>query len=601
MGNLISVFKDTRGVSGMLCGIILLLLAGCSDPLLSSGNGTKGQEFVPPGNNTENNTPGGEEEITPELPQKGRAVINLVPAETGGILLPRNPDFVCYSAAFTHESGESVPPMNLDGTVQEFTVELEGGLWTVNVLGFTANGTEGEPIPAVRGGTEVAITPEEDSEAAITLEWIGPEAGNAGTLSFTVEFPKDRVKVALLAFSLAGDENQTGYTETVDLTKIAGADISEGVLELPSGIWTMKLILSGLYPPLVINEDLYIYPDKETSTPVYHFDSGDFSEPVKLSGIAELRAYLDSLPENTVADPYLINLGGIDLSSADSTGDTLRTLYDSLTRFAALDLSSCGGSSLPGITVTAAPNKKNLIALSLPETVTALSRNCFAGCTNLTVAELPGVIFAGRGAFADCTVLEQVYLPRLETLEGGISSSQGIFYRCTALSLVWLPEARDIGAYAFYGCTTLKDISLPAAETLGAYSLKNCTALVSVNIPKVHTLDSQVFHGCDSLVSLSLPRVHTIGKQGFYSCNSLISVSLPSALSIGSQTFYGCPALVGITLGENPPVLEGRAVFSGDKPSEAIYVPGHALQAYKASELEGWTELLREKLRPLTL
>jgi hypothetical protein len=93
--------------------------------------------------------------------------------------------------------------------------------------------------------------------------------------------------------------------------------------------------------------------------------------------------------------------------------------------------------------------------------------------------------------------------------------------------------------------------------------------------------------------------LRTVGKQGFYSCDSLASLSLPEVVFLGSQTFYGCPSLASLTLGANPPVLESGALFSKDKPSEAIYVPALALNVYMATETEGWTTALKEKLKPL--
>jgi hypothetical protein len=88
-----------------------------------------------------------------------------------------------------------------------------------------------------------------------------------------------------------------------------------------------------------------------------------------------------------------------------------------------------------------------------------------------------------------------------------------------------------------------------------------------------------------------------MGNQGFYSCDSLSTLSLPSVTSIGKQSFYGCPGLKSLTLGENPPVFDGGAVFAKDKPSEAIYVPAAALDAYMTTELEEWTDLLKKKVK----
>ncbi|MDR3337482.1 MAG: leucine-rich repeat domain-containing protein [Treponema sp.] len=575
--------------------IPVLLFASCIDTLSPPGN-EPDEEFP----DIPESIPDNDSDEDQEPQTKGKAIIELVTDKAGENLLPREWKVVRYSLNFINEAGESAPAVDLEGETFEYAAELEGGLWTVSALGFIAAEGGGEPIPAAEGSAEIDVTEGETVLARIPLAWMSRGGGDTtGTFSFAVEFPNNRIKTAMLTLSRAGDEEQYGYMETIDLKKIHQSNKSEGVLNLPSGTYRMELFMSGLFYYLACTKDLYIYPDMESDDLGYHFDDNDFPEPVELSGAAALRTYLDSLPENSENDPYLIRLSGIDLSSPDTSGDTLRTLYDSLTRFAALDLSDCTGTELPSITVTAAPNKKHLAALILPESVAALSRNCFVGCTNLVTAEFPGVAFIGRGAFADCATLERIFLPRLETLEDGTSSAQGVFCRNTALTQVWLPEARNIGAYAFNGCSALAGLSLPAAETLGAYALKGCLALVSVNIPRVHTTGSQAFHGCDSLVSLTLPSLRTMGNQGFYSCDSLSGLSLPSVTSIGKQSFYGCPVLKSITLGENPPVFDGGAIFSKGKPSEAINVPAAALDAYMTTGLEEWTDLLKEKLKPL--
>jgi hypothetical protein len=575
-----------------------LFFIGCSDPLSSQGNGSEEEFPKLPETTTDMDTG---DDTAGEPQTKGRVIIELVPEGEGVSLLLREPEFIRYVLTFTHESGESLPAVDLDGEKQEYSAELENGNWTVSAIGFIAGDAGGDPIPAALGSTELTVEAEKIRFALITLVRMsrGGEEGESGAFSFAVRFPGNRVRTALLTLSRPGDEEQNGYMEIIDLGKIQESDKSEGVLELPSGAYRVELFVNSLYPPQICAGDLHIYPNKKTEEFGVNYEETDFPAAVELSGAAALRDYLDSSPQNSRNDPYRIRLSGIDLSSADTSGDTLRTLYDSLTRFAALDLSGCTGENIPGITLSAAPNKEHLVALILPESVTKLSRESFKGCANLITAELPGITFIGRGAFSDCAALEWIFLPRLETLEDGDNTAQGVFYRCTALIQAWLPEAHFIGAYSFYNCTALEGISLPAAETLGAYALKGCSSLVSVNIPRAHTAGSQTFHSCGSLVSLTLPALRTIGSQGFYSCHKLTGISLPVVTSIGSQSFYGCSEIKSLTLGEEPPVLDGGVIFSKGKPSEAIYVPAGALETYMATDLEGWTDTLKKKIKPL--
>jgi hypothetical protein len=210
-------------------------------------------------------------------------------------------------------------------------------------------------------------------------------------------------------------------------------------------------------------------------------------EPVmiELTGAAALSTYLVSLPENTADTPYWIKVNGINLAETTKSGDTLRTLYDALTRYVSLDLSGCTGENLPNITSGTAPGKAYLVSLTLPDTVITIGVNAFSGCTNLTSVNMPQVTTIIHSAFSNLPKLTSVYMPQVQTLENDTKSSDGVFYKCVALEAVSMPKIQSIGRDSFYGCSSLLSITLgavpPALEGINIF--KGTQALLALYVP----------------------------------------------------------------------------------------------------------------------
>jgi hypothetical protein len=210
-------------------------------------------------------------------------------------------------------------------------------------------------------------------------------------------------------------------------------------------------------------------------------------EPVLegINGVAALGSYLAALPENTEDTPYPVKVNGIDLETTKSSGDTLRTLYDALSRYVALDLSDCTGEALPNVTVKTAPNKVYLVSLTLPDTVMTIAINAFSGCTALTSVNMPKVSTIIRGAFSNLAKLSSVSMPEVQSIETSKTTTSGVFYKCIALTSVSLPKVTSIGDNAFYGCTELESLTLGATPPVleGEQVFKNASRLSAIYVP----------------------------------------------------------------------------------------------------------------------
>ena len=94
----------------------------------------------------------------------------------------------------------------------------------------------------------------------------------------------------------------------------------------------------------------------------------------------------------------------------------------------------------------------------------------------------------------------------------------GTFANCTSLENVYIPENMEgIDYFAFYNCISLEKIYLPDnIWNIGPRAFENCKSLKEIHIPKkLKILRRCAFAGCSSL-NLTLPdSVQEIGKNAF--------------------------------------------------------------------------------------
>ena len=227
---------------------------------------------------------------------------------------------------------------------------------------------------------------------------------------------------------------------------------------------------------------------------------------------------------------------------------------------------------------------KNLVSVTLPESITYLTNYTFEFCSNLTTINLPeGLTSIGQRVFSGCSSLADIKLP-----DAIISIGQRGFASCTSLTSINLPEGlTDIGEEVFSGCTSLSDTTWPTNITrIEAGTFSDCNNLTSfdfshltsigdsafsgcgfktVTIPEnVTNIGNNVFSGCENLRSAKLPlNTEKINEGMFSSCRRLSEIEIPASVKeIGDSAFAGCNALTEITLPEGLTSI-GDSAFSG--------------------------------------
>ena len=194
-------------------------------------------------------------------------------------------------------------------------------------------------------------------------------------------------------------------------------------------------------------------------------------------------------------------------------------------------------------------NRRELVAVFLPASVTAIKSDAFVGCRSLRSVTLPseGGVGIGAGAFRDCHSLCEVIGG-----ENMTAVQEEAFRGCRSLPAVpFASDVKHIGARAFSGCTGIRTLTLsPSLRALGKAAFENCSALEEVEILSPQGVAPYAFRGCRTLRSLTLPQELSVLPVGMLSeCTQLSNLELPAGLKkIGKKAFYQAMSLKKLTL-----------------------------------------------------
>ena len=405
----------------------------------------------------------------------------------------------------------------------------------------------------------------------------------------------------LVAYGLI--DNDTAYTVAAACNVIEGSPAPKGKLVIPSeykGLPVTEVYTSGFANCMEITS--VILPESISSIGAYAFKNCEGMARIKLP------IYMEGKLLQTFK--YCTKLTEIDLphgiSSLNATfGGGLKRLVIPATVTEIAWNTFVGCDQLEDLTVEegnpvyksdgncilSCEDNTLMIGISssvIPEYVTTIGANAFAGCKDLTSIIIPrGVTNMIGSPFSRCD-----NITNLKVAEGNpVYRSEGnciikrenneLVNGCK--NSVIPADVKIIGESAF-NSSGITSLVLPHGVTsieLGAFSA--CRALTSIVIPNTVTyIASDAFQLCEALTSIEIPGsvksigdmafsrsgiaslkicngVTEIGEYAFSACVNLKNVRIPvSVTSIGDAAFYNNDYTHAVTLSKNVEVMPDR-------------------------------------------
>ena len=237
-----------------------------------------------------------------------------------------------------------------------------------------------------------------------------------------------------------------------------------------------------------------------------------------------------------------------------------------------------------GLKVTSIGNrafaeKTNIISVVIPESVTNIEYDIFAGCASLTSIKVDekNPVYDSRN---NCNAII-------------LTATNELIVGCQTTIIP--SSVTSIGNGSFKDCIGLTNIEIPSSVTsIGASSFSNCIGLISIEIPStVTSIVSNVFSGCASLTSIKVDEknpvydsrnncnaiiltatnelmvgcqatiipssVEIVGYSAFFKCTNLTSIFIPASVNIVDRdAFYKCENLTSIKVDINNEVYDSR-------------------------------------------
>ena len=216
-------------------------------------------------------------------------------------------------------------------------------------------------------------------------------------------------------------------------------------------------------------------------------------------------------------------------------------------------------SEINGTPVTtignAAFRDSSVTSVTIPDSVTEIGANAFAGCTNLTSVKYGGdwsklTIQSGNPAVQDAA-----NAPLFDFTFTPDNTAVIVRYKGTAAD-VTIPSRYKgkpvtmIDHAAFYN-SVVTSVTIPDSVTsIRDSAFVFCSQLTNISIPNsVTAIGSFAFDGCTKLESITLPSsLSTIQSYAFYNCGNLKTIRIPVSVTfIENFAFDGCPSSMTVT------------------------------------------------------
>ena len=178
-------------------------------------------------------------------------------------------------------------------------------------------------------------------------------------------------------------------------------------------------------------------------------------------------------------------------------------------------------------------------------TVTRIAESAFSACPELLAVSIPSsVTYVGNKAFANCTWLDSVAWHPVRMYSTSYAYNTCPFYNDKKITkFTFGPTVQRIPAYLCYDLDGITELHFPAGlQFIANYAFNHMDGIKAVTIPDgVNSMGTGPFSSCYNLASINIPSsLEAIPDEFCNGCSALTQIDIPSTVtSIGKNAFYG--------------------------------------------------------------
>jgi hypothetical protein len=245
-----------------------------------------------------------------------------------------------------------------------------------------------------------------------------------------------------------------------------------------------------------------------------------------LSALCAIVLGVNSIPILTFANSLEVKAVTVDSEEEYTVGNSESNSEDSTGKYWSKNINytlkngvlTFSGKGELDTNYSAIKNKDNIKEIIVGNGITSLDDDIFYNYKNLmkvTIADT--VTFIGTYAFSGCTSLKEINLP-----DGVTSIGDSTFYNCINLKKIIIPKsATYIGFDAFNGCSSLTEVIISDKVTsIDNFAFENCSSLSEIILPEnVTSIGLWSFYGCTSLKEITIKNKSCIINNGDFTIN----------------------------------------------------------------------------------
>lgn len=174
------------------------------------------------------------------------------------------------------------------------------------------------------------------------------------------------------------------------------------------------------------------------------------------------------------------------------------------------------------------------------DTIQALGKDAFLGCTALVNVEISSLSAFPDGAFKGCKSLVSADIGSITFVP------KCAFSTCENLKVINIPDATFVGSNAFENCISLTGVSLDSAETVNSNAFSGCTSLRTLYLPSMKEFEATIYTSDstplfpENLETFKAPKMEKIVSDMFISAKNISSIYLNSVEELPPYAFRGC-------------------------------------------------------------